>query len=329
MRGIAMLDSRTLEVFDRDGYCKIDRLIEPRDFAPVMDACARVLDQLCAQLKTDGRIKDAYAGLPFLERYLQITRDTGGVFAQHFTIALPQQGVTADTPILLAPEVFNLLVHPRIIDAVEHFLGPEIAVSPVGNVRIKPPENLIAPGQRRQRVGLFRATPWHQDNGVITPDADRTPMLTVWFSITDVPVECGCLQVIPGSHHGRILRHCPDRNGELSIPASMLPAPRPRPLPMRAGDVLFLHRRLCHAALANRSSRMRWSFDLRYIPAGRPSGRELYPSFVARSRAAPQTELRSPAGWAQMWRDARARLAGNTPPRESWNRWRADAEGCA
>jgi len=26
---------------------------------------------------------------------------------------------------------------------------------------------------------------------------------------------------------------------------------------------------------------------------------------------------------------ARARLAGNTSPRENWNRWRADAEGCA
>jgi len=263
-----MLHPRALQDFERDGYCKIEGLLKPRDFAPVMGACARVLDQLCAQLKNGGRIKDTHAGLPFLERYLQITRDTGGVFAQHFTIALPQQGVTADTPILLAPEVFNLLVHPRIMDAVEHFLGPEIAVSPVGNVHIKPPENLIASGQHRQRVGLFRATPWHQDNGVMTPDADRTPMLTVWFSITDVPLECGCLQVIPGSHHGRILRHCPDHNGELSIPASMLPAPRPRPLPMRAGDVLFLHRRLCHAALANRSSRMRWSFDLRYIPAG-------------------------------------------------------------
>jgi len=85
--------------------------------------------------------------------------------------------------------------------------------------------------ERESRRGLFRATPWHQDNGVVTKDADDTNMLTVWFSVTDAPVEAGCLQVIPGGHREQLLCHCPDENGELTIPNRLLPAPKPPPLP--------------------------------------------------------------------------------------------------
>jgi len=186
--------------------------------------------------------------------------------------------------------------------------------------------------ERDARRGLFRATPWHQDNGVVTAAADDTNMLTVWFSITDAPVEAGCLQVIPGSHRTGLLCHCPDANGELTIPRRLLPAQKPRALPVRAGDVLFLHRRLCHAALPNVSDNLRWSFDLRYLPAGAASGRELFPTFVARSRAQPDSVLDSPKEWAQLWLDARAELAGMAPPPlppQHWNRWRAEAEACA
>jgi len=77
--------------------------------------------------------------------------------------------------------------------------------------------------ERESRRGLFRATPWHQDNGVVTAAADETNMLTVWFSITDAPVEACCLQIIPGSHRAGLLCHCPDANGELTIPQRLLP----------------------------------------------------------------------------------------------------------
>jgi len=327
-----MITQQARAHFAQHGYCLVEGLLRPDDFAPVIADSEAALDSLCRQMRARGELTDDHARLPFAERYLQVSRDTGGVFAQHFTIALPQRDVRADTPIFLAPSVFGLLTHARILDAVECFIGPEIAVSPVGNARIKPPERIIPHADERDaRRGLFRATPWHQDNGVVTEDADDTPMITVWFSITDAPVESGCLQVIPGSHRAPLLRHCPDANGELSIPRRVLPAQEPRPLPVRAGDVLFLHRRLCHAALPNVGDKLRWSYDLRYIPAGADSGRALFPTFVARSRAAPDSALTSARAWAQLWLDARAELArrATPPPTQSWNRWRADAEACA
>lgn len=327
-----MITQQQRAQFSRDGYCKVDGLLQPRDFAPVVADSEALLDDLCRQLHARGELKNAYADLPFTERYLRVSRDTGAVFAQHFTIALPPREVRFDTPIFLAPSVFGLLTHARILDAVECFIGPEIAASPVGNARIKPPERIIPNASERDaRRGLFRATPWHQDNGVVTADADDTPMLTVWFSIADAPVEAGCLQVFPGSHRGGLLCHCPDENGELSIPDALLPAQEPLRLPVKAGDALFLHRRLCHAALPNVSDALRWSFDLRYIPAGAASGRELFPSFVARSRAAADSVLDSPQQWAQSWLDARAKLAGmaTPPPPSQWHRWRADAAACA
>lgn len=318
--------------FSRDGYCAVEGLLESRDFAPVIADSEAALDALCRRLQSRGELKNAHAELPFAERYLRISCDTGAVFAQHFTIALPPREVKADTPIFLAPSVFGLLTHPRILDAVECFIGHEIAVSPVGNARIKPPErsipNAANAAERDTRRGLFRATPWHQDNGVVTVDADDTPMLTAWFSVADTPLEAGCLQVIPGSHRDGLLRHCPDENGELSIPDALLPAQKPRPLPTKAGDVLFLHRRLCHAALPNVSDALRWSFDLRYIPAGAHSGRALFPTFVARSRAKPDSVLTSAQQWAGLWLDARAELASRPtpPPMHNWHRWRADAD---
>lgn len=325
-----MITQQTRAHFSREGYCLVEGLLQPRDFEPVIADSEAALDDLCRRMRARGELKNDYAGLPFAARYLQLSRDTGAVFAQHFTIALPQREVRADTPIFLAPSVFGLLTHARILDAVEAFIGAEIAVSPVGNVRIKPPERIIPNADERDaRRGLFRATPWHQDNGVVTVAADATPMITVWFSIADTPVEAGCLQVIPGSHRADLLCHCPDENGELSIPGRLLPAQKPLPLPVRAGDVLFLHRRLCHAALPNVGDTLRWSYDLRYIPAGANSGRELFPTFVARSRAEPDSALTSPRAWAKMWLDARAKLAGQATPTRHWNRWRADAAACA
>jgi hypothetical protein len=72
---------------------------------------------------------------------------------------------------------------------------------------------------------------------------------------------------------------------------------------------------------------VRWSFDLRYNPIGQPTGRDLFPGFVARSRANPESVLRDPVAWEKLWRDTRDRLAqeAHTP----FNRWSADAAVCA
>ncbi|MCY4604951.1 MAG: phytanoyl-CoA dioxygenase, partial [Gemmatimonadetes bacterium] len=72
---------------------------------------------------------------------------------------------------------------------------------------------------------------------------------------------------------------------------------------------------------------VRISFDLRYSPTGQPTGRPLFPGFVARSRKDPQSELRDPEAWAQSWYDARERLTDKNLP--SFNRWPFEDPTCA
>ena len=44
------------------------------------------------------------------------------------------------------------------------------------------------------------AVPWHQDDGRFW-GLDRPPALQLWTALDDAPVEAGCLEVLPGSHH--------------------------------------------------------------------------------------------------------------------------------
>jgi len=99
------------------------------------------------------------------------------------------------------------------------------------------------------------------------------------------------------------------------------------PVPMQPGDVLFLTQHTIHGSLANESDDLRWSFDLRYNPIGQSSGRDLFPGFVARSKADPASVLRDPVAWEKLWRDTRDRLAREE--HAPFNRWSADAAVCA
>jgi ectoine hydroxylase-related dioxygenase (phytanoyl-CoA dioxygenase family) len=99
-------------------------------------------------------------------------------------------------------------------------------------------------------------------------------------------------------------------------------------IPLKRGDVLFMHRLTCHAAFPNLSRNVRWSMDLRYNPIGQATGREDFPGFVARSRAHPETELHDAKAWAKMWYDARQALAKTSEPTR-FHRWDAKAAVCA
>jgi ectoine hydroxylase-related dioxygenase (phytanoyl-CoA dioxygenase family) len=122
-----------------------------------------------------------------------------------------------------------------------------------------------------------------------------------------------------------MIAHCPELG--LAIPGKLLPEGRALPVPMRPGSVLLMHRQTIHSSLDNTSDDIRWSFDLRYQPIGQPTGRPVFPGFVARSRAHPDRVLHDPAAWAQSWYAARAALAPRADP--TFNRWSAGNSACA
>ena len=68
--------------------------------------------------------------------------------------------------------------------------------------------------------------------------------------------------------------------------------------------------------------------DTTHAPPKRPTGREAFPGFVARSRRDPSTELHHPQEWERRWIEARAALAAS-PSDGPYHRWQANAEPCA
>lgn len=312
--------------FREQGYLVVDDVFDVEtDLRPVEADYAATLDALAEEWMAAGVLKNSHRGLPFGQRLIKIMQESGVNWGQCFDISLPQTQVYPDTPIHTSEPVFNLLRHPRLLDVVEHFVGPEVYSNPIQHTRIKPPERLVP---ERARNGLVVRVGWHQDQGVATPDQDDVPVLTVWLPITDATVENGCLALVPGSHKRELATHCPGSgpDGGLQIPSKLIQG-KPIPVPVKRGGALLMHRLTMHASLANQSDDIRWSFDLRYQPAGLPTGRPAFPGFVARSRRRPDTELRDWRAWSQLWLDARATLALGAPPR--FNRWSSDAPMCA
>jgi hypothetical protein len=89
-----------------------------------------------------------------------------------------------------------------------------------------------------------------------------------------------------------------------------------------------MHPRTVHSSLGNTTTdQVRISMDLRYQPVGQPTGRPVFPAFVARSGAHPEQVVSDPAVWRSMWLAARARLAEDQPA--AFNRWDANSPVCA
>jgi phytanoyl-CoA hydroxylase len=316
-----------LERFRDEGYLVVEDVLDvERDLDPVVAEYTQKLDDLARTWHAEGKLTSTYAELPFVQRLAQVLTETGRTGYQPLDISLPFTGVTEETPIHLGPATFRLLTSPRLLDAVEQVVGPEVLSNPIQHVRIKPPERLLPEEFRSSLVGQ---TDWHQDQGVALPEIDETEMLTVWLPITDATEENGCLCVVPRSHTRGLVTHCPGRaegRKGLHIPDSIR-GESYTPVPIRRGGALFLHRRTMHASLRNVSDGARWSYDLRYQPIGQPTGRPWFPSFVVRSRSRPESEVHDPEVWASLWRQTRSHLAA-TPPEGKFNRWTGEEEVC-
>ncbi len=323
---MAGLTQAQLDHLDEQGYVVVENVLDPtEDLAPVIAEYADVLDGIARDLFAEGILASTYDDLPFDQRLIRVCDESGQIFAQNFDISLPQKAIGADAPMHTGAAVFNLLTNPRLLDCAESVVGPEILSNPVQHVRMKLPRHVV---HVENPSNLAVAVPWHQDNGVVVEEADETEMLTVWLPLNDATIENSCMYAVPYSHRQEELAvHCPGVGG-VWIPEKLIDIENAVPLPMKAGSILLMHRKTMHCSYDNKTKdQVRWSFDLRYQPIGQPTGRPLFPGFVARSRANPDSELHDAGTWTQMWEEARPKLAASTT--ENFNRWSADHPVCA
>ncbi len=103
-------------------------------------------------------------------------------------------------------------------------------------------------------------TPWHQDNG-LWRDGETEPF-NFWMAIDPATRENGCLQFIPGSHHGPIVPHviyADSVHAELPRDhmADMLRRHEVHHIELAPGDIVCWHSSLYHLSPKNTSSRSR------------------------------------------------------------------------
>ena len=316
-----MLTDDQVRQFNNQGYLVVEDVIPDALMARVRAEYTDVMDRLYADWFQAGRIKTPPGQLDFWGKLSEAYR-AGCDWFQPMDISLPGDRITLDTPFHFGPAVFDLLRTPRLLDIAEALIGPELTSTPIQHVRIKPPAMDLRENENRAHITM---TDWHQDRAVAHAEADQTRMVTVWIAMTDATVENGCLQVLPMGANQDVLPHCPKL--QTAIADGFIDEARARPLPVGAGGIVMLHPLTPHSSLVNRTSGFRWSFDIRYNVTGQPTGRAHFPEFVARSRAAPETELRDWQVWKTLWETARKRLAQS--PHIDIHRWTSDAPYCA
>ena len=279
-----MLSKDQIDSFYTGGYLLVPEVLEPSDLDPVRQEYAAVLDQAATDLVGMGESSSAYSHLSFEDRYTAMITECPGVF-YYLGISLPLDYETLDPHWIrlhTGPAFFDLVTNPKLLDVVESVIGPEIALNPVQQTRMKPPQRLLSSSLAEySNVG---ATTWHQDFGAVMDEAAETEMLTVWIAVTDATRGDGAPRcdatLTPGRGTVSSLPGCPQPCRKLHPPSD------PRPT-RRTTKAVALHRWFSGAAFeVDRARRVAQSvgptsLELRPpLPAGRQAHRKTgFPDF--------------------------------------------------
>lgn len=279
------LSAQQIETYHNDGVIVARGILTDADLQPVIDELSEWIDKRARALHVEGKIEDLHEDAPFEQRY-------GLLFGQCSEIG---QGM--DIMFYRGEAMFNFLHNQHLLDAAEGLVGPEITCNPIQHLRAKPPIDVDP-----HTGPSFHVVPWHQDAGVMMPEAENSNVVTCWLPLGDATEEMGCMQALPGVFRNGYLRHL--REGGTTIDPEFMPDVAPISLACRKGDVVFMHRLTPHRSTPNLSNKCRWSLDLRYQTTGHHTGRTAHPDFVVRSRQDTSSVMQSYAQWCADWIDA-------------------------
>ena len=175
------------------------------------------------------------------------------------------------------PFMHRLVGDDRLLDIVEQFIGPNIALFAAHYIA-KPPRT----GQK---------VLWHQD-GTYWP-LEPMEVTTIWLAATESNRGNGCLRVLPGTQNNRLLsraelQEVPDGKNVLSsgIHPSQIDDSDVVDLELNAGDVSIHNPKIIHGSEANTSEKWRIGLTLRYIPTSTWVKRETHANIFLRGEKA-------------------------------------------
>ncbi len=151
--------------------------------------------------------------------------------------------------------IWDLINEPRILDAVEDLLGPD----------------LVCWGTHyfAKMAGDAKRVSWHQDASYWPLTPSKT--VTVWLALDDADTTNGAMQLIPRSHvHGQIAferSHIDEQNVlNQTVHDALRYGDAPATVALKAGQMSLHTDLLLHGSDPNRSQRKRVGLTMRFVP---------------------------------------------------------------
>ncbi len=267
MKSPKPLTPQQVQFFHEEGYLIVPDVFAPSDLEPLRQKLHAEIGKKARALKAEGKLKDLHARIGFDRRLAALYRDSaenGNAISRHL------EGLRGGG--FHAPEMFEVIAHPKLLAKVASLLGTkEIVASSVYRIRPKLPK--LGRGD----------VPWHQDSGYFTALCDNHLIITCWIPLVDATVENGCMQILPRTHTGKVVTHHTGGNaGFLVIKDENLPGDPRRSITAACprGGVVFMTNRTPHCSTPNYSDHIRWSLDLRFQSADVPSNVGLWPKTI-------------------------------------------------
>jgi len=149
----------------------------------------------------------------------------------------------------------ELVRHPKVLDAVESIIGPNILIYHLTSW-------LKEPGEPSH-------VSWHQDGTYF--GLEPYEQVTAWIALSDATPEMGCMKMIPGSHViGQRAHKDTFSPGNLLSRGQTIDYPLDYTkyvmMPVKAGQISLHHTHVVHSSEQNRSNQRRIGFGVSYIP---------------------------------------------------------------
>jgi phytanoyl-CoA hydroxylase len=149
----------------------------------------------------------------------------------------------------------NLARDPRLLDALEPIIGPDI--------------EFLSDKVVFKSASTDYGSPWHQD----WLYWEGQHKISVWIALDLATPENGCLKMLPGSHRQAVVHDgvSPDgRSFGHRLRPDAVDESKAVVLPCEPGDAVLFHDLTLHSSFPNSSGRDRWSVISTYRSASEP-----------------------------------------------------------
>ena len=150
------------------------------------------------------------------------------------------------------PWLCDVVSHPKLLDALEDLIGP----------------NILCWGASffTKKANDPRFISWHTDSFVYGFEPSET--VTAWLGFNDSTKESGCLRYIPGSHKETAIHEIkPDPDNLATLGQNVINVQEEKAVyaELKAGQVVFHHESVVHSSGPNTANHPRIGFSIHYV----------------------------------------------------------------